>query len=127
MPASIISYRFSKPLDIGSMQSFLVSVVAILSTAFNHHVTGIPLSNFYPFGSTNGDTALPANDDGSSAPITVSMPFRFFDETRVTVFVSPGQQLYNSSGYRRFGLSACITHQLPVWHELLLLCLYTCR
>ena len=66
--------------------------VGILLTTFSHHVAGIPLANFYPFGSTNGDTALPPNDDGSSAPITLSMPFPFFDETRAMVFVSSGQQ-----------------------------------
>ena len=73
------------------MQSFLVSVVAVLS-AFSHHVIGVPLMNFYPFGSTAGDTALPSNDDGSSAPITLSMPYPFFDENRAMVFVSPNQR-----------------------------------
>lgn len=70
------------------MQSFLVSVVVVLS-AFSHHVIGIPLMSFYPFGNGTGDTALPRNDDGSSAPITLSMPYPFFDENRATVFVSP--------------------------------------
>ena len=68
-----------------------MSVVVVLS-AFNHHVIGIPLMNFYPFGSTAGDTALFPNDDESSAPLTLSMPYPFFDENRAMVFVSPNQQ-----------------------------------
>ena len=78
------------------MQIFLMSIVVILS-AFSHHVIGIPLMNFYPFGSTAGDTALPPNDDGSSVPIVLSMPYPFFDENRAMVFVSPNQQSDHSS------------------------------
>ena len=49
------------------MQSFLVSVVAVLS-AFSHHVimTGVPLMKFYPFGSTAGDTGTMAQFHASS-------------------------------------------------------------
>ena len=75
-----------------NMQSFLLCIVAILSTVFNRYVTGVPLANFYSFGSTTGDTALQANDDNSSPPIILSMPFSFFAETHAMVFVSRGRQ-----------------------------------
>ena len=72
------------------MQSFLVSVVVVLS-AFSHHVIGIPLMSFYPFGNDTGDTALPPNDDESSGLINLTMPYPFFGENRATAFVSPNQ------------------------------------
>ena len=69
------------------MITLLANILAVLM-ACSHHVTGIPLENFYPFGSTNGDNALLPNDDGSSGPINLSIPFIFFNETRPVVFVS---------------------------------------
>ena len=54
----------------------------------SQRATAIPLGDFYPFGSEAGDTSLPSNDDGSSPPITLELPFRFFDEDFSTFFVS---------------------------------------
>ena len=69
------------------MSILLTNIVAVL-IACSYHVTGIPVANFFPFQSTNGDTALPFSDDGSSAPTTLATPFAFFNETRPMVFVS---------------------------------------
>ncbi len=51
-------------------------------------VAGIPLSDFYPFGVVAGDLELPPNDDGSTAPIALSIVLPFFASTHDTLFVS---------------------------------------
>ena len=48
----------------------------------------IPLSDFYPYGVSEGDTALPANDDGSSGEISISILFPYFDQNHDSLFVS---------------------------------------
>ena len=48
----------------------------------------VPLSDFYPYGVGEGDTALPANDDGSSGEISISMLFPYFDRNHDSLFVS---------------------------------------
>ena len=68
------------------MSASLVLVVTLV--ACSHHVMGIPLANFYPFGNTAGDNALPRTLDGPSGPITLSTPFIFFDQARELIFVS---------------------------------------
>nr|XP_022323656.1 protein mesh-like [Crassostrea virginica] len=42
-------------------------------------VLGLKLDDFYPYGSQNGDTAMPKNDDGSSPDIPISSLFPFFN------------------------------------------------
>lgn len=51
-------------------------------------ITGFPLSQFYPYGSTAGDNNLPANDDGSTPSINVSVPFPFFGQSYSSIYVS---------------------------------------
>jgi len=48
----------------------------------------VPLSDFYPYGVSEGDTALPANDDGSSGEISISILFPYFDRNHDSLFVS---------------------------------------
>jgi len=45
-------------------------------------------ADFYPFGSAEGDTVLPDNDDGSSDPIDLQFgSFPYFDEDETRLFV----------------------------------------
>ena len=55
-----------------------------------HTVNGVPLSDFYAFGDAISETdmKLPANDDGSSSPISLSRVFPFFGTDHFTVYVS---------------------------------------
>lgn len=48
----------------------------------------IPLDEFFPFGSDAGDSELPSNDDGSTGPISLTLPFPFFASTHTMLFVS---------------------------------------
>lgn len=55
------------------------------------HITprfAVPLSDFYPYGVSEGDTALPANDDGSSGVISISILFPYFDRNHDSLYVS---------------------------------------
>lgn len=51
-------------------------------------VFGYPLSQFYPFGLTAGDSSLPGNDDGSTSSILISVPFPFFGPSFSFIYVS---------------------------------------
>uniref|UniRef100_K1PT21 Sushi, nidogen and EGF-like domain-containing protein 1 n=1 Tax=Magallana gigas TaxID=29159 RepID=K1PT21_MAGGI len=51
-------------------------------------VFGYPLSQFYPFGLTAGDSSLPGNDDGSTSSILISVPFPFFGPSYRFIFVN---------------------------------------
>ena len=62
--------------------------VALVSSSLLLQVAAIPLEEFYPFGVGSGDLQLPANDDGSTGPITLSLPFPFFASAHTTLFVS---------------------------------------
>ena len=44
--------------------------------------------NFYPFGVSVGDAQVPVALDGSSPPISLFIPFRFFEASESTLFVS---------------------------------------
>ena len=46
------------------------------------------LSFFYPYGVSNGDTALPTGDDSSSGSISISVPFPFFNSNYNSLYVS---------------------------------------
>ena len=53
-------------------------------TLFNH----IPVSSLYCFGVSAGDFQLEREDDGSSPPISLSIPFPFFGASESIVYVS---------------------------------------
>ena len=44
--------------------------------------------NFYPFGVSVGDAQVPVALDGSSPPISLFIPFQFFEASESTLFVS---------------------------------------
>eukprot|EP00731_Ephydatia_muelleri_P016532 Em0009g956a len=58
----------------------------------------IPLSSFYSYGSTAGDTLLPRTNDGSSPSIALPSPFLFFGTNYSTIYV-------NNNGDLSFGLA----------------------
>lgn len=51
-------------------------------------VRAIPLSEFYPFGDTAGDTLIPTTDDGSSELITLNRVFPFYGIDHFVIVVS---------------------------------------
>ena len=58
-------------------------VIHLLTTCYS-----LPLSQFYPYAVSNGDTALSPNDDGGSGKITLSIPFQYFDRYHSSLYVS---------------------------------------
>lgn len=60
------------------------AVIHLLTTCSD----SLPLSQFFPYGVSNGDTALPSNDDGGSGKITLSTPFQYFDRYYRSLYVS---------------------------------------
>ena len=48
----------------------------------------IKVKNFYPFGQSEGDQVVPANDDGGSGKVPISFPFPFFGQDHLSLFVS---------------------------------------
>ena len=48
----------------------------------------IKVKNFYPFGQSEGDQVVPANDDGGSGKVPISFPFPFFGQDHNSLFVS---------------------------------------
>nr|XP_058948028.1 protein mesh-like [Pocillopora verrucosa] len=55
------------------------------------HITScfsVPLSDFYPYGVSEGDNALPPNDDGSSGEIPISTLFPYFDKNHGSLYVN---------------------------------------
>lgn len=73
---------------------FILLVAALMRLA---HVSAVPLSEFYSYGVSVGDQALPRSDDGSSPAIELEVPFRFFGRQRSTVFVSSACSLTERS------------------------------
>ena len=59
------------------------AVIHLLTTCYS-----LPLSPFYPYGVSNGDTALSPNDDGGSGKITLSTPFQYFGRYHSSLYVS---------------------------------------
>lgn len=81
-----------------------VYCVALLLLAIGQGTIGIPLADFYPFGSEAGDSRLSSNDDGSSGSITLSFTFPFFGTDYRMVYVSPRMHTvsFNAAGMRLY-------------------------
>ncbi|XP_071480508.1 uncharacterized protein [Diadema antillarum] len=47
-----------------------------------------PEDIFFPFGASEGDAFLPANDDGSTSELQISVVFPFFDDDHDSLFVN---------------------------------------
>ena len=58
-------------------------------------ISAIPLKDFYPYGSTYGDTAVNRTRDGSSGRVSLPTRFRFFGRYFMEIFVS----LYGCMSY----------------------------
>ena len=84
----------------GKMARFhpLLLVVACAAAV----VPSLAVPDLYRFGEGNGDTLLFPNDDGSSAAVSLRLPFPFFDEEHSQLFV-------------RKPASSCRTYTEHVW------------
>lgn len=75
----------------------VVVVGTVLSVAF-----AVPLRDFYPVGQVAGDKVLSQNDDGSSEPLRMNVPFVFFTYNWSTVYVRVVLTLLQVAYERRF-------------------------
>ncbi|XP_068694477.1 uncharacterized protein [Montipora foliosa] len=55
---------------------------------FIHSSLSVSLSDFYPYGLSEGDTLLPPNDDSSSGEVGISVPFPYFDRNHDSLYVN---------------------------------------
>nr|XP_034326973.1 uncharacterized protein LOC105329357 isoform X6 [Crassostrea gigas] len=81
-------------------------VVASSSIMLSIKVFGYPLSQFYPFGLTAGDSSLPANDDGSTSSIPISVPFPFFGPSFSFIYVNNNGDVTFESSLRQYTAQA---------------------
>ena len=68
-----------------SKEIITISLLLALSTLYN--VKAIPLSDFYPFGTTAGDNEIPSTDDGASELITLNRVFPFYGTDHFVIVV----------------------------------------
>ena len=76
-----------------------VGCVALLLLAIGQGTVGIPLADFYPFGSGAGDSRLLSNDDGSSGSITLSFTFPFFGTDYRMIYVRESRILSTTGSH----------------------------
>ena len=72
-------------LVLASRPLVLFLVVLLTGTEL---VAAVPLSSFYPYGVSAGDSILPRNDDGSTSALPLPMPFNYFARSPTTLYVS---------------------------------------
>ena len=75
-------------MEFLAAKSLLLVAIANAFLTQLTNVTGIPLADFYPFGSGSNDIAVATTNDGSSPRISLSTPFPFFNEDHSTLYVS---------------------------------------
>lgn len=51
-------------------------------------LSAVPLSSFYPYGPSAGDTTLHRNDDDTSPAIPLPSPFNYFANSPTSLYVS---------------------------------------
>ena len=78
----------------------LFAVIHLLTTCYS-----LPLSQFYPYGVSNGDTALSPNDDGGSGKITLSTRFQYFGRYHSLLYVSTFLFMKLNQSFTSHGLS----------------------
>lgn len=87
----ILCFAPAPPLSVCKRSNWRATMyaccVVLLLLAIGQGTIGIPLVDFYPFGSEAGDSSLPSNDDGSSGSITLSFTFPFFGTDYRMVYV----------------------------------------
>ncbi|XP_076091868.1 protein mesh-like isoform X1 [Mytilus galloprovincialis] len=67
------------------MKLFDIVLVFLFSLDYTYCIS---TADFYSFGSENGDTRAPTNDDGSTSPISVSSLFPFFNHQHDSLIVN---------------------------------------
>ena len=80
-----------------TMLNILVEIAILMLLLSVPSGTAVPLSSFYSYGSAAGDSVLPPTDDGSSLAITLPAPFRFFNTSYTTIYVSYAVVFYYST------------------------------
>lgn len=73
-------------MDVLCLREWLVVVTALALT--QRPCNSVPLSSFYPYGYSAGDSNLPANDDGYTSLITLSTSFPYFGQSYTGLYVS---------------------------------------
>ena len=68
------------PLHLAAISTYLILIIYTGNNTVN--------ANFYPFGVSVGDAQVPVALDGSSPPISLFIPFQFFEVSESTLFVS---------------------------------------
>ena len=68
------------PLHLAAISTYLILIIYIGNNTVNE--------NFYSFGVSVGDAQVPVALDGSSPPISLFIPFQFFEASERTLFVS---------------------------------------
>ncbi|XP_062582966.1 sushi, nidogen and EGF-like domain-containing protein 1, partial [Saccostrea cucullata] len=88
--------------------SFTTLIVVIVSAILNICIC-YPLSQFYSYGLAAGDSELPANDDGFTSRIPISVSFPFFGSSYNSIYV-------NNNGDVTFEtpLSECTSQPFPI-------------
>ena len=72
------------------------AVVVLVVLLCSRSAAGIPLADFYSFGTSTGDARLLPNDDGSSPAISLPFPFPYFDVDYTQIYVSLHYLIYNT-------------------------------
>src|SRR5215467_12188127 len=74
--------------------SRLAGLGAVLFVLFLSPTVGaVPLNAFIPFGPSVDDTRLPVDDNSSSPPISLYVPFYFFGVPQLTLFVNTNDNI----------------------------------
>lgn len=73
-------------MDVLCLREWLVVITALVLT--QRPCNSVPLSSFYPYGYSAGDSNLPANDDGYTSLISLSTPFPYFGQSYSGLYVS---------------------------------------
>ncbi|KAK3104489.1 hypothetical protein FSP39_003333 [Pinctada imbricata] len=94
----------------------------LLFMEFSRVLSAVPLGDFYPYGTDNGDTLLPREDDDSSPEITVSPPFSFFGSMYSSLYVNTNGVLsfnekFESYKTKPFPLDDSVPLIAPFWAD----------
>jgi hypothetical protein len=79
--------NWTRPLRVASMETKSFTIGLCLIFVQISFIQAVSVREFYPF-SRFTDRKLPANDDGSSGELTLSVPFPFFKSKYQRLYVS---------------------------------------
>lgn len=77
-------------------------IVAIITLLVSKSTAIVPLSDFFPFGLSNGDAAVEHGDDNSSPPVPISIAFPFFNISHTTLWVNTNGVMSLAEAIREF-------------------------